>query len=255
MDQAFDWAVVAAQVTMDQEFDWAVHGLAARDLATDWAVQVCLPVRDLATDWAVQVCLPVRDLGFDWAVAGQFTRDLETDWAIVEENLITVDAAVDWAVLTLVTKSQPFDWAVARKTVVVPDPVGDILAEFNGIDFNDGIHTHVLPGASLGAMPTEYKPVRGAFGEWQQNEVKQGWATTSIPIAVQFTTTGELTAWIQALKRACRAGGTLTWQWTPDDVLRVYVIGASSESEVIEDNAYILQHRTEITLALVRWPA
>jgi len=241
------------------------------DLTTDWTVQTVLAVRDLTTDWTVQTVLAVRDRAFDWAVRELLERDLATDWAIVDENLITADLTTDWAVLTRVTRDLATDWAVARKTVVDPitgepvldeegnpvvDPVADILAEFNGIDLNNGTTTHIgRAGASLGAMPAEYEAVRGAFGEWQQNEVKQGWATTAITVDVRFATTALLTAWLQALKTACRAGGTLTWQWDADDVVRTYVIGASSEPEIIEDNAYILQHRTKLTLALVRWPS
>jgi len=243
-------------VTVDQEIDWAVQELlSVRDQAIDWAVYESLTV-DLATDWTVQVCLAVRDRGFDWAVRELLEVDLTTDWTIVDENLITVDLATDWIVRALVTRDLATDWAVARKTVAVPDPVGDILAEFNGIDLNNGTTTHIgRAGASLGAMPAEYDAVRGAFGEWQQNEVKQGWATTAITVDVRFTTTALLTAWIKDIKTACRAGGTLTWQWDADDVVRTYRIGASSEPEIIEDNAYILQHRTTFVLALVRWPS
>jgi len=211
--------------------------------------------KDQATDWPVLVCLAVRDRGFDWAVAGQLIRDLETDWTIVETNLVTADLATDWAVLTRVTRDLATDWSVARKTTAVPDPVADILAEFNSIDLNDGVHTHILPGASLGAVTTEYESLRSATGDWQQSNVLPGWVLTSIPVAVQFSSTGRLTAWVLALKAACFAGGTLTWQWTPDDVVRTYVIGSSSEPDVVEDNAYILQHRTELTLALLRWPS
>ena len=255
VDLTTDWEVEHIYVTMDQATDWIVQGLLTVDLTTDLIVLGLLAMRDLATDWTVQVCLAVRDRAFDWAVRELLERDLATDWAIVETNLITMDQSFDWSVLALLTRDLATDWAVARKTVIVPDPVADILAEFNGIDLNDGTTTHVLPGVSLGAMPTEYDPVRGAFGEWQQNEVKQGWAKTAIGVAVQLTSTGALTAWILALKAACRAGGTLTWQWDSTDVLRTYVIGASSEPEVIEDNAYILQHRAELTLELLRWPA
>jgi hypothetical protein len=249
MDQAFDWAVVAAQVTMDQEFDWAVHGLAARDLATDWAVHG-LTTRDLATDWAVQVCLPVRDLGFDWAVAGQFTRDLETDWAIVEENLITVDAAVDWSVGTLVTKDAAFDWEVMRM------PYDEsVRAEFSGIDLADGVHTHVLVGTDLGTLVTAYDAVRGSSGRWRQCDVRQEFVSMAIPLLVEFTSASDLAAWIAALKAACRAGGSLVWQWSSTDPARSFTIGCSPEPQIVEDNAYILQHRAEFTLALVRWPS
>ena len=131
----------------------------------------------------------------------------------------------------------------------------DVRAVFAGIDLSDGVHTHVGVGASLGAMPTEYEPVYDAStGTWRQGDVRQGWATTAIPVVAEFDTIGELTAWILALKAACRAGGRLTWQWTADDVVRSYAIGASDEPEVVEDNRYILQHRAELTLALVRWP-
>lgn len=211
--------------------------------------------KDQATDWPVLVCLAVRDRGFDWVVAGQLARDFATDWTIVETNLVTADLATDWAVLTRVTRDLATDWSVARKTTAVPDPVADILAEFNSIDLNDGVHTHILPGASLGAVTTEYESLRSATGDWQQSNVLPGWVLTSIPVAVQFSSTGRLTAWVLALKAACFAGGTLTWQWTPDDVVRTYVIGSSSEPDVVEDNAYILQHRTELTLALLRWPS
>lgn len=244
------------QLDVDLATDWAVQDLTTRDLATDWSVIGPLDPVDLTTDWAVRTLLPVRDRAVDWAVLELLERDLTTDWTVVDENLITVDQATDWAVRARVTRDLATDWAVARKTVAVPDPVGDILAEFNGIDLNNGTTTHVgRAGASLGAMPVEYEAVRGAFGEWQQNEVKQGWATTAITVDVRFPTTGALTAWIKELKDACRAGGTLTWQWDATDLLRTYRIGASSEPEIIEDNAYILQHRTEFVLVLVRWPA
>ena len=132
----------------------------------------------------------------------------------------------------------------------------DVLATFNGIDLSDRVHTHVLVGASLGAVPMEYEPVYDpATNTWRQVDVHQGWATTAIPVVAEFDTTGELTAWILALKAACRAGGSLTWQWTTDEAVRTYVIGASDEPEVIEDNRYILGHHAEFTLALTRWPS
>ena len=131
----------------------------------------------------------------------------------------------------------------------------DIVAVYNGIDLSDDVHTHVGVGASLGAVPMEYEPVWDhATGKWRQVEVHQGWATTAIPVVVEFDTTGELAAWILALKAACRSGGTLTWQWTTDEAVRTYAIACSDEPEVIEDNRYILEHRAELTLELLRWP-
>ena len=131
----------------------------------------------------------------------------------------------------------------------------DIVAVFNGIDLSDDVHTHVGVGASLGAVPMEYEPVYDTkTNTWRQVEVHQGWATTAIPVVAEFDTTGELTAWLQALRAACLAGGSLTWQWTPGEAVRTYVIGASDEPEIIEDNEYLLRHRVEFTLALTRWP-
>jgi len=131
----------------------------------------------------------------------------------------------------------------------------DIVAVFNGIDLSDDVHTHVLVGASLGAVPMEYEPVWDHdTATWRQVEVHQGWATTAIGVVAEFDTTGDLTTWILALKAACRAGGTLTWQWTPGEAVRTYVIGASDEPEIVEDNDYLLRHRTEFMLALTRWP-
>ena len=238
-------------VTVDQEIDWSVQGLLdPADVATDWSVQELLAPLDRATDWAIQECLPVRDRATDWTVIGQLTRDLPTDWTIVEENLITVDAAVDWSVGTLVTKDAAFDWEVMRM------PYDEsVRAEFSGIDLADGVHTHVLVGTDLGTLVTAYDAVRGSSGRWRQCDVRQEFVSMAIPLLVEFTSASDLAAWIAALKTACRAGGSLVWQWSSTDPARSFVIGCSPEPQIVEDNAYILQHRAEFTLALVRWPS
>ena len=173
-------------VTVDQEIDWSVQGLLdPADVATDWSVQELLAPLDRATDWAIQECLPVRDRATDWTVIGQLTRDLPTDWTIVEENLITVDAAVDWSVGTLVTKDAAFDWEVMRM------PYDEsVRAEFSGIDLADGVHTHVLVGTDLGTLVTAYDAVRGSSGRWRARA--SGW---SRPTCAATTSARSRRAW------------------------------------------------------------
>jgi hypothetical protein len=185
-----------------------------------------------------------------WNVSETVRSAPESSWGIVESNPVRSAPAAGWRVAGLVRGAGRVSWDVDRRA----DDVS-VICIYNGINMNDGVNTWVLADASdLGSDTPAYDQIRHHDGSLVIHDVHTELVAISVPVRAKFSDAGGLAVWLDAVRAACLAGGSLTWQESPSAPVRTFTIAPSPAPRVPEDNAFYLQHTVVIDLQLTRWP-
>ena len=269
-DLALRWAVDSSVVTVraDLAVEWTVRRpytgyLVARDLGLGWQV---LPASDLVRS----------DMELRWKVGDLVRRDLSVRWAVVEEFYVRSNLSVRWRVSGSVRSDLAMRWnthtwqseEAADAALYGEDSVEHLAwhaahdqwrpAMAYPICQLNGITLHVVefdPGGE-GQVYDKYEHYDGSI---RLHNMRGDLFDRRVKVRVTGTTPSNLDSQEEAIKAACAAGGSFTWQSLRDNgstgPVKSDAFAPSDQPSFERDQEREALFRSYATLVLRMWPA
>jgi len=236
-------------VRKDLTGSWRVTRPVQCGFLSEWCVRRPyegeLIVGDLRGTWRVLAApgLVRKDLSGRWRVNDLVCCDLTGIWAVVPESLVRGDLAGSWNINANVSSPLAGSWTVTRRA-------NDMYptCQLNGINLR------VIRDFEPGGENVTYDEIRHYDGSLRVHDVRYGIYERRVDVMLTDSTPGGLDAQEEAIRSACKAGGSFVWQSRgPGGVLgpvKVDTVVPSDEPSFARNKTREALLRSYATLAL-----
>jgi hypothetical protein len=263
-------------VTQEWTSEWVVRGLTSQTWDSAWAVRNLVP-QEWSSSWKTAMTNLVRlDRYSVWRVLGipgALTRAWDSSWRVTTTTAQAWDSSwlvkdtdplaqawdSSWKVGGLVRASLDSRWKVSRASYIDPGTGLEVVTDLDPYFALNGITDIIASGPmEPGGEAPAYDEIRHCDGSLLIHDVHEGLYEQQWSIRLEQTSMTALDALEEAIRAACRTGGTVSYQsidanGTPG-AMRTWTFAPSPAPSFRIDQEREALFRSSATLQLHIWP-